>query len=89
MASICHWSFSRKNADDYNEDFVNEVLQLELKGFLYRGKVLKIKVFGFSCDAPANGVTKYSKIHTEYESSKCEIYGNWMGASCCWNHRLH
>ncbi|XP_032796164.2 uncharacterized protein LOC116932512 [Daphnia magna] len=68
------------NANDYLEDFVNEALQLQHDGFFYRGKVLKIVIFGFSCDAPANALMKAIKIHNGYECCpKCVVHGKWAG----------
>lgn len=68
------------NVNDYMEDFVNEILHLQENGFLYRGKLIKIIIFGFSCDAPANALMKCIKIHTGYESCpKCEVHGKWAG----------
>ena len=37
------------NVNDYMEDFVNEILHLQANGFLYRGELIKINIFGFSC----------------------------------------
>jgi hypothetical protein len=68
------------NVNDYMEDFVNEILHLQENGFLYRGKLIKIIIFGFNCDAPANALMKSIKIHTGYESCpKCEVHGKWAG----------
>ncbi|KAI9552193.1 hypothetical protein GHT06_022530 [Daphnia sinensis] len=55
------------NFNDYLEDFVNEALQLQRDGIFYRGKVFKIVIFGFTCDAPANALMKSIKIHNGYE----------------------
>lgn len=69
------------NANDYLEDFVNEALQLiQSDEFFYRSKVLKIVIFGFSCDAPANALMKSIKIHNGYECCpKWEVHGKWAG----------
>ena len=66
--------------NEYLEDFVTEALQLKQTGYRYRNQLLKINIFGFSCDAPANALMKHIKIHTGYESCpKCVVYGNWAG----------
>lgn len=55
-------------------------MQLQRTGFLHNGKFIRIVVFGISCDASANTLLKFVKIHTGYESSpKCEVHGKWAG----------
>ncbi|KAI9557239.1 hypothetical protein GHT06_017062 [Daphnia sinensis] len=59
-------------------NFVKELVELQQTGFFHNGKVIKIVVFGFSCDAPANALIKFIKIHTGYESCpKCEVHGKY------------
>ena len=80
VIGVYHGNSKPTNTNEYLADFVTEALALEQTGFPYRSSNLKITVFGFSCDAPANSLAKYIKIHTGYGSCpKCEVYGSWAG----------
>ena len=69
-----------KIMNEYLNDFVTEAHQLLQTGLIYQNGILKIPIFGYSCDAPANAMMKQIKIHTGYESCpKCEVYGKWAG----------
>jgi len=62
------------------EDFANEALEIQFNGLAYHDKVLKMKIFGFSCDESANSLMKSFKIHTGYNNCpKCEVNGKWAG----------
>jgi hypothetical protein len=50
VLGIFHANSKPKNANDYLEDFVKELVELQQTGFFHNGKVIKIVVFGFSCD---------------------------------------
>lgn len=80
VLGIYHGNHKPKYANDYMKDFVNEVIQLQRTGFVHNGNLIKISVFGFTCDAPANAMIKCIKSHTAYESCpKCEVHGKWAG----------
>ena len=80
VVGVYHGNHKPSIVNEYLEDFVTKALLMQQMGYRYRNQVLKIDIFGFSCDAPANGAMKYKKIHTGYESCpKCEVHGKWAG----------
>ena len=81
VIGVYHGNSKPTNTNEYLADFVTEALALEQTGFPYRSSNLKITVFGFSCDAPANSLAKYIKIHTGYgimpKVTHCTDDENW------------
>lgn len=70
----------QKPADinDYLKQFVDELIELSLKGFFY-GRPFFIKTIGFVCDAPARSFLISVVPHNSYYSChKCVSVGEYI-----------
>lgn len=74
--------FCRKSkpdsVDNFLSDFLDEYKQLSEDGLIVDGKVFKISILCFLCDAPARSYLKCIKSHSGYYScERCEVKGTW------------
>lgn len=64
------------SADDYLEDFINELNYLIQNGVTVRGRHFKVEVAGFTCDTPARAFIKKCRGHGGfYSCERCETKG--------------
>lgn len=63
-------------SNSYLRDFVDEAKQLEEDGLVFNGREFTIKIWGFSCDAPARSFITGTKGHTAKNACpKCKTIG--------------
>lgn len=73
---VYHGGGKPEDQNDFLKDFVAEVKALERHGYSYHGVVIKFKVKGFICDAPARAFITCTKYHSGFSScSKCTQTG--------------
>ena len=66
------------NCSSFLKAFVTEAANLVHNGILLKGKVVKVVIQGFVCDAPAKSYILGIKSHTGYSScTKCKQRGTW------------
>ncbi|KAL2102394.1 hypothetical protein ACEWY4_001562 [Coilia grayii] len=67
------------NVFDYLRQFVNELSDLLSSGITFGGRVLRVAISSFICDAPARAFVKQIKSHNGYSGcDKCCQTGNWQ-----------
>lgn len=73
-----------KSVGEYMEDFVAEMEQIQASNGLYcDGKMIRISVSAFICDAPARAFVKQVKGHSGYcACEKCTTHGIYRTQSC-------
>lgn len=65
-----------QNANDFLEDFINELNTLIENGIVINQQVFNVEIVGFSCDTPARPFIKKCKGHGGfYACERCEIRG--------------
>ena len=67
------------SANDFLTPFVDEMVEVDEKGIDFDGNdVIRVKLIGFSCDAPARAYLKYIKTHTGYSAcERCTATGEY------------
>lgn len=61
---------------DYLEEFLQELSLLQESGVTHAGKLFRVEVFAFICDAPARSFVKCIKSHTGYYAcERCIMKG--------------
>lgn len=76
---VYHGFSKPKNANNYLNDFINEMTEIHRNGFLYNDKLYKVSIAGIVCDAPARAFITYTKSHSGYFScSKCTQEGDYI-----------
>lgn len=66
------------SVENFLSDFLDEYKQLLENGLIFDGKVFKISILCFVCDAPARSYLKCIKGHSGYYScERCDIKGKW------------
>jgi len=79
--------FGHKKPHDSNiflQPLVNDLTNLINEGYCYANKVIKIKLFGLICDAPAKSLVLCIKGHTGfYSCTKCIIKGTYVNGRIC------
>lgn len=66
------------NVSDYLKPFVNDLVDLLSNGLTFVGRVLKVAISSFICDAPARAFIKQIKCHNGYSGcDKCHQTGRW------------
>lgn len=67
------------NCSSFLKAFVTEAVNLIHNGIVLKGKVVKVVIQGFVCDAPAKSYVLGVKSHTGYSScTKCTQSGTWF-----------
>ena len=65
-----------KSADDYLEDSIKEINELQNDGIIIQGKHFDLKLKCFICDTPARAFSKCTLGHGDTEAcERCEILG--------------
>ena len=66
------------DANQYLQCFVDEMKEIQLNGFMYRGRTYHINILNIVCDTPARAFTKKIKGHTGYYGcDNCTQRGLW------------
>lgn len=66
------------------QSLVNDLTRLENKGFCKNNKIIKVRLFGLICDAPAKAFVLSIKGHTGfYSCTKCTIKGTHINRRVC------
>lgn len=74
MVGIYHGYEKPKDANVFLNDFVSDAISVINNGVFINGKLYRVKIKAFVCDAPAKSFIKYIKSHTGYSScTKCYI----------------
>jgi len=78
--------FGNKKPQDSNtflQPLVNELISLS-NGYIYENNVIKVKLSGLICDAPAKSFVLCTKGHTGfYSCTKCTIKGKYLNGRIC------
>lgn len=78
--------FGDKKPQDSNtflQPLVNDLIELN-NGYSYNNNVIKVKLFGLICDAPAKSFVLNVKGHTGFNScTKCTIKGKYINGRVC------
>ena len=66
-----------QSANEYLDEFVKELLQLQQNGFSFKSKVIEVSTHSFVCDAPARSFIKGTKAHNGfYACERCVVKGH-------------
>ncbi|KAL2103176.1 hypothetical protein ACEWY4_000044 [Coilia grayii] len=66
------------SVSDYLRQFVNDLSDLLNSGVTFRGRLLRVAISSFICDAPARAFVKQIKCHNGYSGcDKCHQTGIW------------
>lgn len=73
-----------RDSNAYLQSLVNDLTRLINEGYRENDKVIKIKLFGLICDAPAKAFALCIKGHTGfYSCTKCTIKGKYINGRIC------
>jgi len=76
IVSIYYGNAKPNSIEEYLEDFVTELNELQEVGLLFEDRTFTVKVNAFICDAPARAFLKNIKGHSGYDScERCQIHG--------------
>lgn len=75
-AGIYHGPGKPKDHNLFLQEFVNEAKELIASGLLIDGKLIRVEIFGFICDAPACAFITCTKYHSGFSACrKCRQVG--------------
>lgn len=82
---LVHFLETKKpqDANTFLHPLVSDLITL-YNGYIYDNNVIKIKLFGLICDAPAKSFILNVKGHTGFNScTKCTIKGKYINGRVC------
>lgn len=72
-----------QNSNTFLQSLVNDLINLS-NNYIYNNNVIKIKLYGLICDAPAKSFALNVKGHTGfYSCTKCTIKGKYINSRIC------
>lgn len=84
MVGIYHGNEKPKSSNEFLAEFVDDAIDIVNNGVFIQGKLYKVKIKSFVCDAPAKAFIKCIKNHTGYSScTKCYIEGDYIENRVC------
>nr|CAH7730480.1 unnamed protein product [Callosobruchus chinensis] len=84
MIGIYYGKEKPHNANEFLQDFVDDLINISSTGTCIKGKTYNVRVKSFICDAPAKSFIKCTKGHSAYSScTKCNIEGEYMENRVC------
>ena len=82
VVGIYHGSTKPAFANEYLKDFIDEAVQLETEGIVFRDSNIAVSVSALICDLPARSFVTQVKSHTAYYGcSKCETKSSYYNPS--------
>jgi len=73
---LYHGKTKPSNFNDFLREFVLEANQLVENGLEFKGKIIRVEIHCFTCDAPALASIKFIKQHGGFcACTKCEVNG--------------